>query len=32
MTNAFYMSKMLRDRSAVAGGSESLSRSAPVDI
>lgn len=32
MANAFYISLMLRDQSAVAGGSESLSRSAPVDI
>lgn len=32
MANAFFMRQMLRDRSAVAVGSDSLSRSAPVDI
>jgi hypothetical protein len=32
MTIAFYMNQMLRDRSAVASGCDSLSRSAPADI
>lgn len=32
MINAFYINQMLRDRSAVSGGSESLYWSAPVNI
>jgi len=32
MTIALLMIKLLRDRSAAAGGCDSLSRSAPADI